>query len=305
MRSATDFALIRPIAVNDARLTSSTVAEPAVTIDADPAAWNAATAYLEDDRVSRITLHKIYQRVVAGTTATAPESDTTNWVEVGPTNRWKMFDASIESQTTGADSVVVALTPGALADQLALLNLDANSVRVQVADSGYDRTVTLKTRSVRSWYDYFFEPFALKTEIVFTGLPLRMSNVITITIEKTGGTAGVGACVLGLSKVIGRTEMGASAGILDYSSKSTDAFGNTTVVERAYSKRMNVSVWVESGKVDEVQRLFADYRATPLVWVGAGNLYGALIVYGFYKSFEIVINYPNYSNCSLEIEGLT
>lgn len=303
--NASDFSLIRPVAITDARLTSSTVAEPALVIDPDPADWNAATAYVVGDRASRVTLHKIYQRVVDGTTATAPESDAVNWVEVGPTNRWRMFDASVESQTSGADSIVVVLTPGVFADQLALLNLDANSVRVQVAGTSYDRTIELRTRVVHSWYDYYFEPFAFKTDVVFTGLPMRMGNVVTITISKTGGTAKVGACVLGLSKVIGRAEMGASAGILDYSSKSTDTFGNTTVVERAYSKRMNVSIWVEASKVDEIQRILADYRAAPLVWVGAGNLYGALIVYGFYKSFEIVINYRDYSNCSLEIEGMT
>lgn len=303
--SSADFALIRPVAITDARLTSSTVAEPATGTDPDPAAWNAATAYAVAARVSRLALHKIYERLVAGTTATAPESDTTNWIEVGPTNRWKMFDTSVESQTTQAESIVVVLTPGVLADQLALLNLDANSVRVQVAGTSYDQTISLKSRVVRNWYDYYFEPFVYKAEVVFTGLPLRLGNVITITISKTGSTAKVGACVLGLSKVIGGTSLGAAAGIIDYSTKSANTFGNTTVVKRAYSKRMNVSLWVAASKVDEVQRLLADYRATPLVWVGAGNLYGALIVYGFYKSFEIVIAYPNHALCSLQIEGLT
>jgi hypothetical protein len=297
-------AVTRAADINTAKLVSN-VAEPAVGAGADPAAWNAATAYLEGDRASRLSLHKIYQRVVAGTTATAPESDAVNWVEVGPTNRWKMFDASVESQTEAAESIVVVLTPGVLADQLALLNLDANSVRVQVAGTTYDQTIDLKSRVVRNWFDYFFEPFVYTTEVVFTGLPLRMGNVITITISKPASTAKVGACVLGLSKVIGGAEFGASAGITDYSIKEADAFGNTTVVERAYSKRMNVSLRVAASKVDEVHRLLADYRARPLVWVGAGNLYGALIVYGYFRSFQIVIAYPTESICALEIEGLT
>lgn len=305
MTSLTDFSLIRPVAITAAILTSSTVAEPAVTTDPDPAVWAAATAYLVGDRAHRTTTHKIYQRVVSGTTATIPESDTTNWVEVGPTNKWKMFDQANETQTTKADSIVVVLTPAALADSLAFLNVDADSIRVQVAGTAFDQTIEMRTRVVDSWWAYFFEPFVYKTEVVFTGLPLLTSNVITITITKTGSTAKCGACVLGLSKVLGGTEYGASAGIIDYSRKVTDAYGSTTVVERSYSKRMNVSLWITSTKVDEIQRLLADYRATPLVWVGAGNLYGALIVYGYYRSFDIVIPYPNFAKCNLEIEGLT
>jgi len=33
--------------------------------------------------------------------------------------------------------------------------------------------------------------------------------------------------------------------------------------------------------------------------------FASMIVYGFYKSFEITIPYPTASSCSLEIEGLT
>lgn len=302
---SSDFSLIRPVAVTDAVLTSSTVAEPAVTTDPDPAVWSAATAYTVGNRAYRAATHKIYERLIAGTTATAPEADTTNWIEVGPTNRWKMFDSANESQTTKADSIVVVLTPGVLADSLAFTNLNADTLRVQVAGTSYDVTETLVTRVVTGWWDFFFEPFVQQRDVVFTGLPLLSTNVITITITKTGSTAKCGSCVLGLSKVIGGVEYGASIGIIDYSRKVTDAFGNTTVVERPYSKRMNVSLWIAASKVDEVQRLLADYRATPLVFVGAGNLYGALIVYGYYRSFDIVIAYPQNAKCNLEIEGLT
>jgi hypothetical protein len=290
--------------VNGAKMLSS-VAAPAVATDPDPTAWNAVTAYAEGDRASRSALHKIYQRVIAGTTATAPESDSVNWVEVGPTNRWKMFDAANESQTTNADSIVVVLTPGVVVDSLAFENVDANSIRVQVAGTNYDATIQLKTRACRNWWDYFFEPFVYKTAAVFQGLPLLVGGVITIIIEKTGGIAKCGTCVPGLAKVIGGVEFGASAGIIDYSTKSTDAFGNTTVVERAYSKRVDVTLEIASDKVDEVHRLLASYRARPVVWVGAGNLYSSLIVYGYYRAFAIVIAYPKKSKCNLEIEGLT
>jgi hypothetical protein len=302
--SANDFALIRPVAITAAMLTSS-VPEPATGDAPDPAAWNAATAYVIGDRVTRTTLHSIYQRAVAGTTATAPEADTINWVRVGATNKWRMFDAIVEAQSSQADSIVVTLTPGVLADRLALLNVQADTARLQVAGTSYDQTIDLRTRYVGDWYDYFFEPFVQTSDVVFSGMPLLTTNVITLTLTRTGSIARCGEAVLGLSKMIGRTNAGATPGIVDYSTKTTDSFGNTAIVKRAFSKRMSVQIVVTAGKVDEIQQLLADFRADPLVWVGLGNLYSSLIVYGFYRRFEIVISYPTHAICSLEIEGLT
>lgn len=297
--------MIRPVSVSDATLTSSNVAEPAVTTNPDPAAWNAATAYVVGDRVTRSTTHSIYERLVNGTTATAPESDSTNWVRVGSTNRWKMFDGANNTQTTKADSIVVEITPTTVVDAVALDNLDATNVRVQVANTDYDETLSLRSRDVRGWYDHFFEPFVNKKYAIFFGLPLVIGNKITITITKTGSTAMCGNCVLGQAKRIGNTHYGASLGIVDYSVKDTDSFGNTAIVERAYSKRMNVQVQIEASRMDEIHDLLAQYRATPIMYVGAGDLYGSMLMFGYYKSFDIVVAYRNHSECNLEIEGLT
>lgn len=295
------FAIIQPVDVTEAMLTSSSVAELDTS---DPAEWNAATAYTAGQQASRATLHRIYQRLIDGTTATAPESDTANWVYVKPTNRWAMFDLVNETQTEGGSSLVVTLTPGVLVDSLAFDNVEgADSIRVQVADSSYDETLAMKTRTVTDWYEYFFGAFREKQTAFFTGLPLLTSNVITITI--TGTNVKVGSCVLGRLKVLGKPQYGAGVGIVDYSKKETDQFGSTAVVKRSYSKRMNVEVLVDNDAVDEVHALLSKLRATPVVWVGVGNTYDAMIVFGFYKSFEIVIAYPRESLCNLDVEGLT
>jgi hypothetical protein len=104
---------------------------------------------------------------------------------------------------------------------------------------------------------------------------------------------------------LGATQYGATAGILDYSVKTTDSFGNTTVVKRTYAKRMTSNLMINNNIVDAVVNLLSAYRSTPLVWVGAESNYTSLIVYGFYKDFDVNIAYPDYSSCSLTIEGLT
>ena len=65
--------VVKPTTLTAAMLVSTDAAETC-------SAWNAATAYVLDDIVLRTTTERLYQRLVAGTTATAPESDTVNWL---------------------------------------------------------------------------------------------------------------------------------------------------------------------------------------------------------------------------------
>jgi len=63
-------------------------------------------------------------------------------------------------------------------------------------------------------------------------------------------------------------------------------------------------VWIKGTEVDLVKRLLSQYRATPIVYIGA-DAYASTILYGYYKDFSIDIAYPTISICSLELEGLT
>lgn len=296
--------LIRPKSVTDSTLTSSNVTE------ADYPVWNAATAYSVGQFVIRTTgVHKIFRRLVAGTTATPPENDTTNWQDYGATNRWKMFDAVVGSQTTNANTIVVEVTPGAVTNAVALLNCVAQSVRVRMIDAVegvvYDQTVQMLDNSlVTDWWHYFFEPIIQRQDVVFLDMPAYGTAKIEITVTNTGDTAACGVAVLGMLQTIGTTTTGASVGIKDYSRKETDAFGNYIIVPRAFSKRGNFNVKVERDATDGVQRTLADLRTTPVVYIGSDE-FESTIVYGYYRDFDVVISSWPLSDCNIEIEGLT
>lgn len=296
--------LIRPQSVTDATLTSSSVTE------ADYPVWNAATAYILGDRVIRTTgVHKIFERIIAGTTATPPENDPTNWLDIGATNRWKMFDAVVGSQTTKSDSIVVTITPWMVVNAVALLNVVAQTVRVKMTDTidgvVYDSTVEMLDNSlVTDWWHYFFEPIVRRQDVVFLDLPSYGTASIEITITNTGDTAACGVAVLGVAQTIGDTMMGASVGIRDYSRKEQDAFGNFIIVPRTFSKRANFQLKVQRNKTDGLQKLLAELRTTPVVYIGSDS-FESTIVYGYYRDFDIVISSIPLSDCNIEIEGLT
>lgn len=305
---------IRPTTITDARLTSSTVPET------DYPAWNAATNYTVGTRVIRTTTHRVYECLIAGVNATLPENATTGatprWLDLGATNRWAMFDSKVGTATSAATSLTVVLTPGRF-NSLALMQVDAGLVTVALSVSGevvYTASMNLTAgNAVGDWYQYFYEPVYQQDSLVITDLvdaslldiPAYSEGVLTVTLSKTSGTVSIGALIVGLYADLGTTQYQPTIGIIDYSRKDTDTFGNTTVLQRTYSKRMNASVVTLKSDIDNVARLLAQYRSTPLVWVGAGNLYTSMIIYGFYKDWEISIDNYSFGTLSLQVEGLT
>lgn len=308
---------IRPTAVTDAILTSSTVAET------DYTAWNAATNYTVGTKVMRAVsgVHHNYENLVAGVNATVPELATKDylpvpkWLDLGPTNRWAMFDRKVGTITTATNSMTIVLTPGRI-NSLALLQIDAATVTIDLSVSGgsvYSASMDLTAGNlVGDWYQYFYEPVYQQDTVVITNLvdaalldlPAYGEGILTVTLTRTGGTASCGALIVGLYADLGKTLMSPTIGITDYSRKDADTWGNYDIQQRAYSKRMSLNAVVDKAAVDQVARTLAQYRSTLLVWVGAGNLYTSMIIYGFYKDWEITIDTFQNSNLSLQVEGL-
>lgn len=291
---------ITPVEITDAMLVSSSVPET------DHPAWNAATSYATGDRVIRATTHSVYQRLApGGVTAGAPESDPTNWVRVGPTNRWAMFDKGVGTVSQAASTVSFTIAPGRVR-ALALLDLNASTVTVTMVNAGttvFSRTVSLGSDyGVIDWFSYFFGDIVTKRTLVITDLPPYSAGQITVQVNG-GAQTQLGTVVVGSLFDLGITLHGLKLGVLDYSSKQTDAFGVTTVAQRPFAKRMDALVVMKSWEVDEAARRLQLIRATPVVWIG-GERFDQSIVYGFLKDWAVDIAYAETSNLSLTIEGL-
>jgi hypothetical protein len=298
--------VIPPLSITDSTLTSSNVTEN------DYTAWSSGTTYALGDRVIITTpnIHKIYESLQASNTNKNPTTNPTWWIEVSATNRWKMFDLSNSTATEKADNIIVTITPGQVINGVTLLGLVAQTVRIKLTDPVegvvYDETYNLNSYgSINNWYNYFFNPISRKTSVVVTDLPSYGSAVLEITITNTGSTAKCSVCVIGQVRSVGEgINLGASTGIQDYSRKEVDQWGNYQLIRRSYSKRVKFSMVVLNTQIDSLQELLADLRTTPCVWIGDPN-YTSTIVYGFYKDFDILINYHTVSDCNLELEGLT
>lgn len=294
--------LIRPTNVADAMLISTSA------INAD-ATYSAATSYPVGGRCTYA--RRIYESLQGANVGHTPDTSISWWVDMGPSNQWALFDQQISTATTADNLLEVTVATGMI-DAVALIGVAATSARLVVRDGSggdvvYDQSMSLSGDIPTDWYQYFFfDPFTPATQGMFENIPPYASAHATITLT-SGGSVAIGAVVFGLSSDIGKAQYGASCGIIDYSRKDTDAFGVTTFVKRAYSKRLSVQLVLDNAQINRVQRLLYSVRATPCVWIASSDegLSEALSVYGFYKDFSATIAYPKISLYSLEIEGLS
>lgn len=244
-----------------------------------------------------------------------PTTSPTWWLDMGSTNKWKVFDQYVQSQTTATTSLSFTVSVNQLMNTVALLNLTANSVQVVVNHGAdgvlYNTTQNLYTDEtpVVDMWSYFFSDFRHKTDAVFDDIPICTNANVTVNVNgSSGSTVGIGVAVIGNAKDIASAkkgvEQGARVGITDYSVKTTDAFGNYTITERAFAKRATWDVYVNNEDIDYVQQLLADVRAKPTLYLGSKQ-YGSAAIYGYYKTQEIAISYPDVSVLSCEIDGLT
>lgn len=293
--------VVQPTTYSSAMLVSTTAVESVL-------AWNSGTTYVVGDTAR--TGGRIYRSLVASNLNFPPLTNPTRWVDIGPDNTNAAFDDQVSTASTGTASLAYVLNTGII-DALAVVNVGATTVRLLVTDgpSGptiFDQTAGMDGSTVSDWYQYFFfDPLLTRTQVVFTGIPPFASARATLTVAG-GGTVSVGHIAFGRIADLGETNYGARAGITDYSVKTTDVFGVTRFVRRAFSKRLTAQVSVSNLQLNRVQRLLYGLRATPCVWIGsdAPEYDEALTVFGYYKDFSTDIPYPTFSYCSLEIEGL-
>lgn len=297
--------MIRPLSITNANLRSN------VPLD-DGAEYSASATYALGDVVidsasSDPTFHA-YESLVASNIGYAL-TDSSKWLDLGAVNRLRMFDQVNGTVTERATSIDVTVTATTVCNGLALFNLDAHSVQVTVSnESGtiYDETYSLRsTFGITDWYAWFTQEVSYKTNLVLTDLPPNSGTSVRVQITKSSGTVECGTMVLGKRRDLGVGPFyGARGGITDYSRKTTDDFGNVSLTERAYSKRHTFRCQVANGDVDGVFDLLAQYRATPVVWVGSTD-FNMTSIYGWARDWGIEIAYVNHSILALEIEGLT
>lgn len=269
--------------------------------------WSSATTYGIASGTTNTVIynHVRYASLQASNIGHQPDISPTFWSVIGATNAYSMFDTQVGTQTVGTvgGSVKVWVEYDSLSS-LNLINVNADSVAISIYSSNllvYSTVIDFTGGSSGI-------PI---TDYSLTGLPVAANTYAIITASSATTAPAIGNLVVGNKYYIGSTETSPTIGIVDYSIKTVDAFGNPTLTKRGYAKRMNTKQLLDDNSVDITARLMAQVRATPCVWNANttipnpnSNNKTSLIVYGYYKDWEIECAYTTKSYLTVTIEGL-
>lgn len=300
--------VIPPITITSALLTSSTAAEPGP----GETLWNAATNYSIGTLAIRTTTHRVYEALASGVDAGLPESTPTRWLDVGPTNRYAMFDLERNSATTVSSPLTVVITPGQRVNSIALIGLVAQSVTITMDASSstvYTYTADLTTRNTLSWYDYFYGTFGTNPTVVRFDLPPFTGGAITVTLTAASGSVKCAALVLGTAVDLGRVQANPRSDALNFSRIERDDFGNATLIPRRSVPKTTQVLISDKFRVERLSEVRKQLNATPAVWSGlddatSDGYFEALLVLGIYKAFSIDMSYPEHAVITIELEEI-
>lgn len=307
------FLIVSPYTIDDAAFVASNVTE------ADYPVWLVGSSFELGDRciVVDTDTHYIYESVNAATNTghdpaddeQAPTGVPVWWVLVGKTNRWKMFDNKNSSQTVNADLIAVELLITRRPNAVALLNVEATSIQVIQKDGMgievFNETYSMiETSGEPGFYNWFFQQIRRKTDIYIDGLKPISSGTILVNLFNAGTNAKCGTCIVGYSEQYGETQLGAEVGIIDFSVKKQNEFGDYEVLERAFSREGRFQIFLENGLVDRLQALLASRRALSTLYIASTD-FKSTHIFGFYTDMRNVIQYNEHSLFSIDVTSLS
>jgi hypothetical protein len=295
-------------AITPAMLTSTTAPEPGT----GETVWSSTANYPLNQVVIRTTTHRQYINLVAGADTGLPENTPLRWKDIGPTNRWAMFDLTRNAQTVLASPLTVVITPGQRVDSLALIGMaGATSATITVTSGGttvYSVTRDLNKRLVANWYQYRYAPFGTKAALALFDLPPYLNAVVTITLTSASGSISCGACVLGMKQYIGQVQYSAESDMANYSDVTRDADGNADFNPVPSIPLTTSTTYLDKAYVDQVYDLRTQLNGTPAVYAGLDDdtdgYFGSLLILGFYRKFVINIADPTRAEISLQLEEI-
>lgn len=300
-----------PLAMTDAMLTSSTVAEPA----AGETSWVSAGTYAVADLRIRTTTHMVYKCVQAHTGRTVlPEADSAYWLPVYATQKWAMFDAYASTQTTATTTLTVVLRPG-ITNAIALINVDAATATITLKDAPGGTVVDTRVIDLQDypldWYDWAFGVIKSRNKVVIDNLMIYTDPEITVTLSAgVGVPVKCGLLALGDYRNLldgaefGGAQYGATASPTTFSYIKTDEYGNTVIKRRGSASDMAIQVVIPKSTSDAAFATLQGVLDVPAIWVASGLAgYGGLTVFGL-ASGSMNYGNPTHDVLSINVKGM-
>lgn len=269
--------------------------------------YNSSTAYSVGARVYIPTNYGEYEALTANT-GKNPSSNPTDWKFLGTTNKFRMFDQFLNTQTVRNGTIEVSIAAYA-AEALYLGNIDATTITVEVINIDTLSVIETKTyttyRDVMDWQDYYYGDWLDdKVEsITYERTTLSQNIAFHIIIDNGASDAKCGIFACGRVKVLGNTRWGVSVGAIDYSAVAIDTASGATYLSRGnYAKTLDIDIFTRSESANAVYRALIDARGIPIVIMN--GKYELLNLYCYIQKHETLVNGPVETAITCQAIGL-
>lgn len=308
-----------PADITDARLISVTGNGAAIPEDST-AAWASGTTYAIGARVYSASTHRVYESLRDSNTGKDP-TDIRNrtaigaipawWLDIGPTNKWAMFDGYISTQTVATPSLQVKVRPGP-ANALTLLNLDGDSLSIEWRDAPGGNiiyttggAIPLEGSMPGDYYDYFFSPFKPLTQYSVSNVDTYNDAEITVTLNKGSGTAKIGMFSIGDLRPLGLPLKNTAVSPKSYSIIDEDEYGNFKITKRPKSRPMSMTIAVPFDLTDVVVQTIEDVIDIPVAFIGSTDPnHAKLTTFGLVSGNMDYSTYPD-RTLTVTVKGFT
>jgi hypothetical protein len=282
-------------------ITSSNVA------DSSYANWNDATPYANGATVYLPINYGEYQALTANTNK-QPNLNPTDWKFLGTTNKYKMFDQFLNTQTLRTETIEVSIAAYG-AEALYLGNIDATTITIEVIDldllSVIETKVYTTYRDIVDWQDYYYGDWLEdKVEsIVYERTTLTQNIGFNIIIDNGTNDAKCGIFACGRVKFLGYTKWDLNVGALDYSTIAIDSASGATYLSKGnYAKKLGIDIFTHTNSVNAVFKTLTNARGIPVVFIP--GQYELLNVYCYIQKFEELVKGPVETVITCEVIGL-
>lgn len=311
--------IIVPINAQD-RFISSTAPETGGYTE-----YNPATTYVAGDFCKISSLHKIYKclsstYVDSGGTSheilnyyppdwLVTANSTYPWQEYATDNKWACIDEYVNTLSSCDSGEMIYNFDCGGCNSVALLNLSASSVTLNIYNSDgslYSTETTETYRHVDTLEELFVSPPERKQNIFFK-FSLGLSGIMQLVIKNDFGTVRCGVISIGRLKYIGKTTGEVQKIFNNYSSFQTDSLGRTKIAQGFYSYSPKFNVKIEKSLLSSVSKTIIDNRANNIVCVidnveDPNLAEPELLVYGYIAGFTQTLRKTHYSG-ELTIAG--
>jgi hypothetical protein len=274
------------------------------------AVYDPTATYGLGDTVIDPVAHLVYESQMAAN-HDQPLATGTAWLKRRSTNKWASFDLLRNTQAVAPVDIVQSISPGQRVSSIAVIGLDARWVTITVSVGGvvkYTITVQLSKRKSRTYREYCFGTFPMRTSVQFFNLPQYRNATITVTAGKTTGQRGVGGIVVGNAVYLGAAQYEATSDHLNFSTIKRDDFGNLELDPERSVPKVDLTIWFDKELTSQLLEVREQLNGRPAIWSGLDDFtldyFEPLFIFGPHKEFSLNLKEFEFGVATLQVEEM-